>query len=109
LDKEQILSNVKLLSGYIDGSKDTLLSLLIDKAEKDIKVFCNNDFMVEGEYQFPEPLESVLEDLVLFRFNRLYSEGYSSETLGSRSVTFTDGLPKEIKMRLYPYRLMRVF
>ncbi len=109
MDKEAVLDNIKTLLGVNDTSKDKLFNLLISKAESDISVFCNNSFFVEDEYVFPKALESVLEDLVIYRYGRLGSEAYQSETLGGKSVTYNTDIPQDIKTRLYPYRLMRTF
>lgn len=109
VDKELLLGNIKLMLGIADNERDSLIYMLIGKAEKDIKMFCNRSFSEEDGDYFPEELESVVEDLVLYRLNRIGAEGVKSETLGSRSVTFTDGLPDDIKVRLYPYRRMRVW
>jgi len=109
LDKETVLSNVRMLLGLTTNDKDSLISLLIDKAEQDIKVFCNNSFEVNGEYQFPDELQSVLEDIVIYRYQRLGAEAFQQESMGNKSVTYTTDIPNDIKARLYPFRKMRVW
>lgn len=107
MDKAVILQNVGILLGVTD---DALFNLLINKAEKDIKVFCNDEFKDEdGTDAFPENLESALEDLVVYRYNRRSTEGMKSENQGDRSASFTDDIPVDIKNRLYRYRKLRVF
>lgn len=115
MDKAQILSNIKLLLGITSTETNDLLNLLINRTEQNIKVFCNNDFMedtdddgVKDTYIFPTELESTLEDLVVYKYNRLGAEGLDREKLGSREVQFSNDIPKDIQLRLYPYRKMRV-
>jgi hypothetical protein len=106
MNKEAILSNVFTLLGVSDN---VLLPLLVDKAEKDIKVFCNDKFKDEnGEDIFPEELESALEDLVVYRYNRRGAEGFKSEGQGDKNTSYSDDIPVDIKNRLYRYRKMRV-
>lgn len=98
INKVEILNNVKLLTGE---DNEPLLNLLINKAERTIKDFCNIT-------EVTEEMQDILEDLVCYRYNKIGREGISGEGMGSSSINFNDGIPKEIKTRLYRYRRLRV-
>lgn len=108
MDKVAIISSIKVLAG-IDNTKDALLGELYDKAVVDIKVFCNDNFLGEGDVvDMPEGLISVLKDIVILYFRLIGSEGKKSEGLGDYSVAYIEDLPITIKKRLYPYRQLVV-
>lgn len=96
-----MLDNIKTLLGIdlLDTSKDTLLNLLIDRATEFVKDYCNIDDTTG--------LETIIEELVILRYNKLSYEGKKGESLGSYSVTFEDDIPVDVKKRLNRYRKVR--
>lgn len=100
---EQITSNIKTIL-ELDETEDTLLTVLISKAVNDVIAECNDTF----DNGFPTPLESVIEDLVIYRYNRRGSEGFSNERQGEWTITHSNDIPFEILRRLFKYRKMRV-
>ena len=98
LNKVEVLNNIKLLT---QEDNEPLLNLLINKAEKTIISFCNIT-------EVTEEMQDILEDLICYRYNLIGREGLKSEGMGSASISFTDGIPAEIKTRLYRYRRLRV-
>lgn len=98
IDKVEVLANLKILT---QEENEALLNLLITKAEKTIINFCNVT-------EVTEEMQDVLEDLVCYRYNLIGREGLKSEGMGSSSISFTDGIPQEIKSKLYKFRRLRV-
>lgn len=78
------LQDVKLLLGIKDDSRDDLLNLLIDNAQTQLL----GRLQVLDEV--PPSLEYIVPELVVRRYNRIGSEGMSSETVEGHSATYDD-------------------
>ena len=78
------LQDVKLLLGIKDNSRDDLLNLLIDNAQTQLL----GRLQVVDEV--PPSLEYIVPELVVRRYNRIGSEGMSSETVEGHSATYDD-------------------
>lgn len=111
LDKASVLTDLKVI---LATDEDDVLNVLINKAERDIKAYCNNPFLVDKDgdgkaetYDFPEDLIGALEDLVGFMYGKRGSEGKASESMGSMSFNYEADIPAPIKRRLYRFRLMK--
>lgn len=97
--EEEILSSIKLRPG-ISNIADELLTDKIKDAIQDIKDFINYSDIET----IPNGCISVVKELVVIRCNRLGSEGISSESNSGVSQSYIDGIPKELKKKLYRYR-----
>ncbi|MBE2926592.1 head-tail connector protein [Anoxybacillus flavithermus] len=91
------LENVKTLLGISDNSQDDLLNLYISRAEQFVKTYCNIE-------EIPTELNSVMEDIAVFRYRMNGIENVKSETKGSLSETYRDSLPDDILSQLSRYR-----
>lgn len=91
------LENVKILLGITDNSQDDLLNLYISRAEQFVKTYCNIE-------EIPAELDSVIEDIAVFRYRMNGVENIKSETKGSLSETYRDSLPDDILSQLSRYR-----
>jgi hypothetical protein len=101
-----MLDNVKILLD-IDGndtSKDALLNLYITRATDAIVSYCN--FLDSTE--IPSVLNSLIEDIAVFKYRNKGNENLKMEMLGSRNSTYFDDLPKEFKARMMPFRKVKV-
>lgn len=106
LDKTLVLTELQAIIGT---DEEMLLNVLINKAERDIKAYCNNPFKdVAGVYDFPEDLIGALEDLVLYMYGRRATEGKQSESMGGLSANYELDIPINIKRRMYRFRLMKM-
>ncbi|MBP1935099.1 phage head-tail connector protein [Ammoniphilus resinae] len=97
------LDNVKILLelDLLESKQDNLLNLYIQRSTDFILNYCNLT-------EVPVSLNSVLEDIVVFRYRNKGIENLKSETLGSHSASFLDGLPSDIMQQLNTHRRVRV-
>lgn len=78
-----MLSDVKLLLGIEDTSRDSLLELLISTAKARLKTLL-------GGLEPPDSLSYIVRDVAIIRFNKIGSEGVDSHTVEGESMTFTE-------------------
>jgi len=83
-----MLEKIKTLIGLTDNTKDTLLSILIQQCEDEAVAYTHNDCLAE--------LESTLIQMVIYKYNRLGTEGVSSEGYSGVSYNYTDDYPESI-------------
>ena len=101
-----VLKKLKVLVNKSDVS-DELLRIYIDRAEEDVKGFCNIDRAIGYEHIF----EAAILELAFFYFNRQGIEGSTGYSEGGVSYSFEAGIPQNIKERLRPHvrgRVMRL-
>lgn len=100
------LDNVKILIGIdsIDDSQDALLNLYITRSTDFILNYCN----IADVTSIPATLNSVLEDIVVLKYQKKGTEGLTAEALGAHSVSFLDGLPADLTSQLNQHRRVRV-
>ena len=84
-----------------DMSYDQILSIIIEKNELWLRSVCSL-----GDAPLNEELASVLEDLSVISYNRLGSEGLSSESVGPVSMVYKD-VPDTILSVLSKYKKVR--
>ena len=85
-----MLEDIKLLLGIdpTDNSKDNLIQLLIDRAiDETLQYTRRND--IYG-------LESTVENMVIFNYNKLGSEGLNSESYSGISYNYSTDYPESI-------------
>lgn len=78
-----MLSDVKLLLGIEDTSRDSLLELLISTAKARLQTLL-------GGLEPPDSLSYIVRDVAIIRFNKIGSEGVDSHTVEGESMTFTE-------------------
>lgn len=78
-----MLSEVKLLLGIEDSSRDSLLELLISTAKARLKTLL-------GGLEPPDSLSYIVRDVAIIRFNKIGSEGVNSHTVEGETMSFTD-------------------
>lgn len=89
------LQKVKLLLDITSNDKDNLLNLLISEAE---------DFQESYTSQTLESIKPITEQIVVYRFNLLGSEGLNSESYSGLSFSYDSALPEHIYKHLNKYR-----
>lgn len=105
----ETLNNVKTRLSITDDLQDELLTLLINDAEKHLKLLIDRK-------EIPDELDFIVENIVVIKFNRQGSEGFKSETIGEHSIAIdTDDfrpyvaiLDKYIDINPYTTRVGRV-
>lgn len=100
------LTNVKLLLGIDVNSvdKDDLLNLLISKATDNVKNICS----FKDADVIPTTLNSVIEDIAVWKYQNKGKENKKSETIGHKSADFLEGIPSAIMDQIKPFRKIRV-
>lgn len=91
-----MLENIKLLLSISSTEKDALLLLLIQQAEDEAKDFTHREDVCE--------LQSTIEKMVVYNYNRLGTEGLNSESYSGVSYNYTTDYPEPILKMLKRYR-----
>ena len=91
-----MLENIKLLLGISSTEKDNLLTLLIQQAEDEAKDFTHREDICE--------LQSTIERMVVYNYNRIGTEGLNSESYSGTSYNYTSDYPEQILKMLKRYR-----
>lgn len=95
-----MLENVKLLLGIQGTDKDKILQLLISQAIDEVKDFTHR----EDVY----PLQSTIEKIVVYNYNRMGTEGLNSESYSGQSYNYSTDYPDSIMRTLKRYRKLIV-
>lgn len=91
-----MLENIKLLLGISSTEKDNLLTLLIQQATDEAKDFTHREDVCE--------LQSTIERMVVYNYNRIGTEGLNSESYSGTSYNYTTDYPEQILKMLKRYR-----
>lgn len=92
-----LLERIKILLGISGNDEDALLDILITEAEDDAKTITKRDRLFG--------LDSVIERMVVYLYNRRGSEGLNKESYTGASYEYADGYPKDIMDALGRYTL----
>jgi len=91
-----MLNNIKLLLGITDSSKDALLTLLINQAIDEAINITHNDAV--------SSYENIIAGMVIWRYNRLGSEGVTSENYSGVSFNYSSDYPEPLLRELKSFR-----
>lgn len=94
-----MLNKILLILG-LDSSHTNLINALIDDATQEFKDYCNRD-------DVPQATEAVIVQMVICRYNRLKSEGLTSQSYSGVSESYIDGYPANILKMLNHYRKVK--
>lgn len=98
-NKIEALQNVQLLT---QASNPAVLNLTIKRADEFIQTYCS--FQV-----VPAVLQSAVEDLAIFYYNRIGREDLKSESTGSSySASFLEDIPAHILRTLNIFKPAKV-
>lgn len=78
-----LLNRVKVLLGITNNDNEELLREIIEITKAKILSYID-------EAELPNELEFILIELAIKRFNRIGSEGISSESIDGKSVSYED-------------------
>ena len=96
-----MLERIKLLLNITDDSKDALLNELIDNATEFAQNYINNDDALDH-------LTGALIAMVIYDYNRMGTEGLTSENYSGVSFGYASGYSDDIMKQLRRYRKVRV-
>ena len=91
-----MLDRLKLLLGIKDNSKDELLEELITLCSTPICNYIRED-------KVPPQLSTCLMEFVIVRYNKLNSEGFSSENIDGASISYIENYFDIIRTQLDDY------
>lgn len=95
-----MIEKIKLLLGLTDSDKDELLQILIEQAIDEATLFTHNDDLSE--------LGTSIIQMVVYKYNRLGSEGVDSEGYSGVSFNYSTDYPDSIMRSLRAKRKIRV-
>ena len=95
-----MLEDVKALLGIEGTDKDRVLQLLITQAIDEAKDFTHR----EDVYS----LQSTIEKMVVYNYNRMGTEGLNSESYSGQSYNYSADYPDSIMRTLKRYRKLIV-
>ena len=78
-----LLNRVKVLLGITNNDNEELLREIIEITKSKILSYIN-------EIEIPTELEFVLVELSIKRFNRIGSEGFTSETVDGKTMSYEE-------------------
>lgn len=87
-----MIYTIKLLLGISDTSKDDLLTALLNDTIEEVQTYIRS-YDLDG-------LESVINQIVVIKYNRLTSEGLSSESYNGASFGYLSDYPESIQKAL---------
>lgn len=83
-----MLNDIKLLLGITSTDKDDLLSLLISQ--------CGDEAKLRTGRHIVEGMEAAISQMVVFRYNRLGTEGLDSESYSGANYSYSGEYPESI-------------
>lgn len=96
-----MLERIKLLLNITDESKDALLMELIENATEFARNYINNDDALDN-------LTGTIVAMVIHDYNRMGTEGLTSENYSGVSFGYASGYSDDIMKQLRRYRRVRV-
>lgn len=95
-----LIDNIKTELGLTDTEHDGLLSLLISGEQDNAKNITHNVRAADDD--------TLLQRMVIWRYNTLGSEGLNSENYSGVSFSYTADYPEDIMQVLRSYKKVRV-
>lgn len=92
----KMIETLKLMLGIKDDSKDELLMSILHLCQSPVLSYIN-------EVKLPAQLEWVIIEMSIIRFNKIKSEGLTSESIDGGSVSFIDNAFNLYKQDLDTY------
>lgn len=99
----------KLIPGFDENDTATInaLKVLIEYALLDFEIETGQEELDIDD--LPRGVESILVDMVLYRFNTLGKEGISSESIAEISNSYDVEYPPRILRRIKRFRVLKVW
>lgn len=91
---------IKLKLGITDNSKDDLISQLLSDTREEVLNYTHNP-------QALPKLANAIEAMVIYKYNRMGSEGAAAESWSGVNYSYTETYPSEILAQLRSYRKLR--
>lgn len=95
-----MLDSIKKLLGINDASKDEILMILFQRAINEAKNYTHNNSIKD--------YENVIDDMVIYNYNRLGTEGLDSESYSGVNFKYSSDYPESILRQLRSHRKVMV-
>lgn len=95
-----MLDKIKVLLGLTDDTKDTLLTILIEQAIEEAIDYTHNEECINK-------INSTIIEMVVYKYNRIGTEGLNSEGYSGVSFSYTTDYPESIMRALRAKRKVR--
>lgn len=96
-----MVENIKLLLGdAANNYSDALINLRYKQAVAEVETYCNRPLDIE--------LEMAVEEIVVIKLNRMYTEGLASQSVNGVSESYVNGYPAHIQAILDSKRIRKV-
>ena len=96
-----MVENIKLLLGdAANNYSDALINLRYKQAVAEVETYCNRPLDIE--------LEMAVEEIVVIKLNRMYTEGLASQSVNGVSESYINGYPAHIQAILDSKRIRKV-
>lgn len=102
-------ADCKTLLGITGTDKDAQIAALLPLVTSDIKLICNNDFLVDDVETYPSALKIYGAKMVGYHLNTIAGGGFQSETQGGYSYTKPQGggsYPQDIIGGLMKWKML---
>lgn len=98
-----MLANIKTLLMITGTAQDALLNLLISICTQELEEYTH-----QTSTYISTKCANIITQMVVERFNKLGSEGISSESNAAGSLAYTDGYSAGLKAQMLKHRKMVV-
>lgn len=96
-----MLERIKILLNKVgDNSVDATLRLLMNMCREEAYTYCNLD-------EYDEALDNIVIEMVIERFNRIGSEGASSQSTSGVSMSYYDSYSGRVLHMLNKHRRVK--
>lgn len=95
-----MLDKLKLLLSIADDEKDDMLATLISLCKDEAIAYCNLE-------EYNERMDFVITQMVIERYNRIGSEGATSQSTSGVSMSYNDFYSEKVRLMLNKFRKVR--
>lgn len=101
---EEIKLLLKRNGVEIKEDDESLFVMEVDGILDDVKHVTNNDFVVDGQTNYPYAIKKYVADVIEYYQRPEVRKGLKSRSMGTVSYTYNDGLPDYISDVLNRYK-----
>ena len=95
-----MLDKILILMNITDKDEEDKIKILFENVKEEIKAYCDIDDVT--------PLESIIPDMVIYKYNQMGAVGISSENYNGASFSYLADYPPSITAILNKNRKARV-
>ena len=96
-----MFQKLKTLLSIDNTDQDSLLCLLLEMTEDEVRDYCGIDDLTG--------LENTILQMAVIKYNRIGTEGLTAESYSAGSWTYNESYPENIKRALNNHRKLRLY